>query len=588
VKISRNLGRLHPLTLRKRLQPLSLRAVFGEAISNSAVRLLHSLRSSFAMTAKKGVITFPLMLAILAAAAVLKAWLVGMDLVPFNADEAVVALMARHILAGERPVFFYGQAYMGSLDAFLVAGGFLIWGQHVWVIRLIQGLLYLATIITTVLIGRAAFSSLKTGLLAACLLAIPAINVTLYTTASLGGYGEALLIGNLIILAGHSLARSLSKGENKDKYLALELGFLVGLGLWANGLTLVYSIPVGLVVLLTFFQHRKLAGARGMVLNGGGLALGFLSGSSPWWVFALSSGWSSLFTELFGSAVSVEQVTFWERLGAHLVNLVLLGGTVLFGLRPPWEVRWLAVPLLPLALIFWLGASGFVVQNMLRNKNQRFIYWMLGGVGIVLGLGFLFTSFGVDPSGRYFLPLCVPLALAAAEMVQYFFRKIHWQLLTFAIVLIFNLWGTLQSAVYPPGITTQFYAPSAIDHRYDADLLAFLDQAGEHFGYSNYWVAYPLAFNSGEQTIFIPRLPYHLDLRYTTRDDRYPPYDRLVNSSQQVAYITTRNPALDVWLRNGFSDAGVTWSEKTIGDYQVFYHLSRPVRPEQIGLGGDH
>lgn len=36
---------------------------------------------------------------------------------PFNGDEAIVALMARHILRGERPVFFYGQAYLGATDA---------------------------------------------------------------------------------------------------------------------------------------------------------------------------------------------------------------------------------------------------------------------------------------------------------------------------------------------------------------------------------------------------------------------------------------------------------------------------------------
>jgi hypothetical protein len=328
-----------------------------------------------------------------------------------------------------------------------------------------------------------------------------------------------------------------------------------------------------------------MVGVRNMLANGAGLALGFLTGSSPWWIFALRSGWGSLFSELFGSAVSVEQGGFLSRLGAHLVNLVVLGGTALFGLRPPWEVRWLALPLLPLALIFWLGASGFLIVKMLRNNAHRLEYWLLGGVGIVLVSGFLFTSFGVDPSGRYFLPLSVPLALAAAEMVQVLLKKTAWQGLAIGIVLAFNFWGTLQSAADPPGITTQFYAPSAIDHRYDAQLLAFLDQAGEHFGYSNYWVAYPLAFESEERTIFIPRLAYHPDLRYTTRDDRYLPYDRLVEDSQQVAYITTRNPALDVWLRNGFSAAGVTWSEKTIGDYQVFYHLSRPIRPEQIGLG---
>jgi hypothetical protein len=50
------------------------------------------------------------LLVLLALAAALRLLLAALQLVPFNADEAVVGLMARHILAGERPVFFYGQA----------------------------------------------------------------------------------------------------------------------------------------------------------------------------------------------------------------------------------------------------------------------------------------------------------------------------------------------------------------------------------------------------------------------------------------------------------------------------------------------
>src|SRR5574341_1375409 len=83
------------------------------------------------------------LLVALSIAVALKALLLALDCVPFNADEAVVALMARHILQGERPVFFYGQAYLGSTDAWLVAGAFLIFGQRVIAIRLVQVALYL-------------------------------------------------------------------------------------------------------------------------------------------------------------------------------------------------------------------------------------------------------------------------------------------------------------------------------------------------------------------------------------------------------------------------------------------------------------
>ena len=87
--------------------------------------------------------------------------------------------------------------------------------------------------------------------------------------------------------------------------------------------------------------------------------------------------------------------------------------------------------------------------------------------------------------------------------------------------------------------------------------------------------------------IFIPALPYHEDMRYTTRDDRYTPYRDVVANSTKVAYITTNHPVLNAYLRGEFEAAGVSWQEKVIGDYQVFYGLSRDIRPEEMGLGMD-
>jgi hypothetical protein len=138
----------------------------------------------------------------------------------------------------------------------------------------------------------------------------------------------------------------------------------------------------------------------------------------------------------------------------------------------------------------------------------------------------------------------------------------------------------------PPGFTTQIDAVTQIDHQYDNELIEFLQTEGENRGYTNYWVAYPLAFLSEESLIYIPRLPYHQDLRYTTRDDRYPPYDRLIDQTQRTAYITTNNPLLDEQLRTGFKDLGVSWQEAKIGDYHVYYRLSQVVKPEDVGLGG--
>jgi hypothetical protein len=187
------------------------------------------------------------------------------------------------------------------------------------------------------------------------------------------------------------------------------------------------------------------------------------------------------------------------------------------------------------------------------------------------------------------LPISVVMALFAAQAV-WFWRE-RWGnavAIIIGLVLIFNLWGTIQTVDNtPPGVTTQFDAVTQIDHGYDQELIDFLRTQGEAFGYTNYWVAYPLAFLSSEELIFIPKLPYHPDMRYTSRDDRYEPYQKEVDQAFQAAYITTNNPLLDDHLRTGFDNLGLEWKEKVIGDYQVYYGLSEKVTPEQIGLGED-
>jgi hypothetical protein len=179
------------------------------------------------------------------------------------------------------------------------------------------------------------------------------------------------------------------------------------------------------------------------------------------------------------------------------------------------------------------------------------------------------------------------LALFTADLLNWIRREYPRAALgLLAAMLAFNLWGNLDSAfTFPPGITTQFDGVAQVNMRDMPAVMDFLLEHGETRGYSNYWVTFPMAFLSGEKLIYSAALPYHLDFKYTTRYDRYAPYREAVAASDRVAYITTKHPALDDYLRAKFASLGATFDEETIGDFHIFYDLSRKVIPQEIGLG---
>lgn len=503
--------------------------------------------------------------------------LLSQNAFPFNADEAIVGLMGRHILMGERPIFFYGQSYMGSLDAILVAIGFRWFGINVQVIRLIQIILYLGIIFTTILIAYRLHKDQVAALLSGLLLAIPTVNFTLYTTVSLGGYGEALLIGNVLILL------TLHMRDHPNGFGNYFLwGLLAGSGFWAFGLTAIYIVPCALLLFLEPLREKGLPNLGGYFILSIGLAIGL----SPILFWIIRNGMSTFIQELFGSAIAgASSANPFDSFRIHFQNLLVFGPTVILGLRAPWSTKPLSLPLLPFAVSFW----GFVsLHAVFRRRLQAGVtaFSLLMGSSLLVMLGFLLTPFGADPSGRYFLPLMIPLVILAGEFVRRpmisFPSSLRWIL--FSGVIAFQLYSNWQAATtLPDRITTQFDSVARVDHDELDRLISFLLSEDETRGYTNYWVAYPLAFQSDEQLIFYPSLPYHHDFRYAARDNRYSAYQEMVDQSPHAAFITTHHTTLNESLRESLRSLGVNWDEIQIGDFRVFYNLSGRVEIEDVG-----
>jgi len=497
---------------------------------------------------------------------------------PFNADEAIVGLMARHILAGEMPIFFYGQAYMGSLDAFLAAGMFRLAGTDVASIRYVQIALYAITTGSTVALAWKWTQSRLAALAAGLLMVFPAVNTTLYTTVSLGGYGEALLLGSLHL----HLAYATEKHGLSRRLLVL-WAFLTGFGVWVFGLTLVFSLATAMVFLQAQrATETKLEGQwfLWMVIAG-------MVGASPWLIAGLRDGFPALLQELLGSAIANPSGGgFLGSISTRLINVLLFGPTVVLGFRPPWSADPLAPGWIPFVLAFWFLVAFTLIQRRRSSRSRKPGWKSLLWIVLFTTGGLILTPFGGDPSGRYFLPLLFPIVLGAAVAVGEENRGTHRWLLTglLLVTAAFHVRSTIKTAGTFPGITTQFDPVTWIDHEYDDDLQAFLAQEGLTTGYSNYWVSYPLAFQSEETLIYLPWLPYHQDLRYTNRDDRYAPYLARVADAERIAYITTHHSELNALLEARFDAQGVEYSVEVIGDYHVYYGFPQPLHPEELDL----
>jgi hypothetical protein len=210
----------------------------GEASTKGTIQPKKSWRT---------IIQSPLWLCLLCALAI-RIWLVYHTHGIIDGDEAIVGIQAEHILRGEHPLYFYGQPYMGSLEAYLVALLFAIAGPSVWMLRGEPILLSLLVVwLTWKLAGALAdaaqlspFARQLFQTIAALLAAIPPLYDTVVELRALGGYVETFVLILLLFLAVFQLTRRWRAGAS-NKELAWRwagIGFIIGFGFWINPLIL--------------------------------------------------------------------------------------------------------------------------------------------------------------------------------------------------------------------------------------------------------------------------------------------------------------------------------------------------------------
>ena len=264
----------------------------------------------------KGSSRFLPIIVIVVLAIAMRVALLAADVVPFDGDEAVVALMAKHILQnGERPIFFYGQPYSGALDAYLTAGVYAVIGPRVLGGRLVQMALFALYVVMVYLLAGRVTGSRWAALASAWLVAACTPLLATYTLVSVGGYGESLVLGTLILW----MALRVTDDWADNLWAWVALGAAGGLAFWVLGIAVVYLLPAALFIL---WRDRMRHWRLYLVAF-----VAFVVFSSPWWLYDFTHDHASpkFFTETPGL-----------KLDNPLIG-VLFSLTVLWGVRLPWQ-----------------------------------------------------------------------------------------------------------------------------------------------------------------------------------------------------------------------------------------------------------
>ncbi|HKQ50036.1 MAG TPA: hypothetical protein VJZ71_18315 [Phycisphaerae bacterium] len=174
-----------------------------------------------------------------------------------HSDEAIVGLMAQDIAAGERfPIYFYGQRYMGALEAYVIAAISPLIDNPITALRMGPALFFAALVAVQYLMLTRLFGR-HGGLIGAATLLVGSPMFAQWSISARGGYIEVLLWGSLLLwsysewFSRGAFTPSAGEGEGgggvgHPTACKLMFGLLLGSGFWLNPSIVLFAAPIAL------------------------------------------------------------------------------------------------------------------------------------------------------------------------------------------------------------------------------------------------------------------------------------------------------------------------------------------------------
>ena len=471
--------------------------------------------------------------------------------------------MALKIAEGQEfPLLLWEAHYAGTLLSYLGAVAFLLFEPSPFMLRLAALPLHLGGLVAVLAAARALWGS-GPALVAALWLAVGTPLLLGVSTQAIGGYPEVFSFGALTLW----WTIRLGLRPHRDGSASWEwagLGALGGFGTYS--LPLVFPIVAGSVWALRRQRGRLSRGAWGL------LTAGFLLGFSPFLLYNATHRGASLL-RLAGRVLDVSRADLrqssslgllaLDKTTRYVLRLLRFPGTLLrhvpsfLGLSP-WGA-WAGAATV-VGFLFVARRRARVAEASSGLQARRFGLAVLGSCALAT-LVFI-TILGLD-TPRHLLPFYLLGALGLAclwERLGGEWPIVRWAGL--ALLLLSNIAGTTQSA--------REAGPRV------EGLVKALRAREITFVYTDYFIAYPLVFLSGETILASPAAgPANVERRSA--------YTKAIAASPRPAYVFRRNTEASATFAREMQRNGHAFRHEQIDEFDL-YVPDRHVDPDELNL----
>jgi hypothetical protein len=454
----------------------------------------------------------------------------------YNSDDAIPALMSKHISEGKLPpVYFYGQLYMGSFAEHLYAVPIALFGYSPLLLKVSPLIFFLAFLALQFIFLKQLFSA-SFSLAVSLFYCLPIGPLHFVSLDNSHKDPLVLLFGAALLYVAYRI--HYQKREN----LIPAYGLLLGLGFWTHQITISFIVTSFLIIVMALKLRLKK-----YILLASYAILGLLP------VLMMEVYWKfPLLTWLFGGKTGLINWNKMEntyRLFLHLVTRNSHPAAVLY-------------PILMLIGLAALSIPSIRKRNLLPQS-------MFGLMLLIFLIIYWLSSFSQTNAVRYLYPLyvCIPvLLLSSLEWIKSKLKYPLMGIVVLSLFVFFNLKGAAQDVTVVRK-----------EHDFRLKIIAMMRETGRKAWKSEFWTAYLMDALSQEEFIIdsytLNRYyPYSLAYSNSPEDENYlfvrAAYRKGMKLSQRFARLLKR--------------LGIPHRQRMTENVLLIYDIQSPVFTENL------